>query len=221
MTPRPTPFFLLFGLLVGGAAALACSGPDPGALTFQERSRADQGSSGGTASFDGGGSGEGGTSSGGTDGGSSGGPVDPVFGTTAFAAGTAPQQANMAGGANHNGNVEGKNCVSMGCHGGGSSAPLWAFGGTVYAAANGGATVAGAEVRVTDAAGNEFGHAYTDNNGNFWFEKVAGDIPANARVGVRDATKKNVMSGTVSGVTGGDCNASGCHGNTAMRVFLN
>lgn len=208
----------LLGLSLAFAAFLGCSGPDPGAITFVERTRTDvpPSSSGGPA-LDGGGTG---SSSGSTDGGSSGGPANPVFGDTAFVPGTAPQNANGANAA-HGGTVEGKNCVQAGCHAAGGTAPVWAFGGTVYAAANGGATVANAEVRVTDPAGAMFGQAYTDANGNFWFEKTAGDIPANSRVGVRDATKSKIMSGTVAGVPGADCNASGCHGNAAMRVFLN
>ena len=98
------------------------------------------------------------------------------------------------------------------------SGPTWGFAGTVYETINGGATVKNAEVRVSDAQGKLFASVYTDDNGNFWYEGAK--PPANSRVGVRNAAKKEVMVGVVAGDTGGACNAAACHGGAAMRIYL-
>lgn len=206
------PAVLAFGCLLGGV--LACSSPDPGYLEFAERrgtldpaavpsSTSNPGSSG---SPDAGGTVD------------AGGPAgDAVFGTTTFAYQNPGQAANNADGA-HGGTVEGKDCVVAGCHGNGGKP--WLFGGTVYNAATAGQTVAQAEVRIVDPTGKEVAKAYTDANGNFWFDKGALTIPANSKVGVRTATKVARMA-TPLGATGGGCNnAAGCHGTT-MRVYVN
>lgn len=210
----------LSGLVVGTAAvAGACDAPDPGEITYSERSKAESSSSGGGSSSSGASSSSSGAS-GGTDGGGSssgeGGAADPVFGTSQFAAGNPGQNANQVG--DHAGQtpLEGKNCVVAGCHL--DNNKKWGFAGTVYAAATGGTTVKNAEVRVTGPDGATIGMTYTDDNGNFWYEGAR--PPANSRVGVRDGTKKAVMVGTVAGDSGAGCNAPACHGNAAMRIYL-
>ncbi len=209
---------LLLGSMIGAgaiASMTACSGPDPGAITFTERTSpggatpaesSSGGSNGGTSS---GASGSPTTDGGGGDGGGGG---DFVFGTSTFAPGAATKQANEQAAGDHAGNVEGKNCTEVGkCHGAGGNGPTWAFGGTVKTAKTGGQPVVGAEVRI-GMNGVEFGKTYTDNAGNFWFEKTNGDPPTGARVGVRTAAKKMEMASPVSGAAGGACNSGGCHG---------
>jgi hypothetical protein len=210
---------LLFGSLVGaalfGGAQSSCSGPDPGFLEFRERGRTDPTASSGGTPTDGGG-------------GEGGGPADPVFGTSTFAPGPVGPPApagNRAGPAStqHMNTVVDKDCFLAGCHDG-TVGPTWGFGGSVHVAATGGAPVAGAEVRVTGPNGTVYASTYTDADGNFWIAQPAGGpIPANSRVGVRNATSKQIMTGTVSGpgATGGGCNSGGtCHGGAMTKLFL-
>ncbi len=210
----------LSGIVLGTATvAAACDAPDPGEVTYSERSKAE--SSSGTSGQASSSGSSGSTSSSGGDGGGSssgeGGAADPVFGTSQFAAGNPGQNANGAAG-DHGGTVEGRDCIVAGCHV--DKGPKWGFGGTVYSAANGGGTVKNAEVRVTGPDGKTFGMAYTDDNGNFWFDGAGAKPPANSRAGVRNGTKVKLMAGTVAGDSGSACNSTACHGNTAMRIYL-
>ncbi len=200
-------FVLLAVLALGctSVAAVSCSAPDPGAITFAERVGAPlqpSGPGGSTSS-----SGDGGGPA--PDGGASSGAPDPVFGTTAFAyqnPGLVANGANVA----HAGTVVGKNCVQASCHAPGSP-KVWLIGGTVFDGPASTTTVAQAEVRVVDATGRELAKAYTDPNGNFWLEKGAlPDIPANAKAGVRTATAVQRMGAGITGPTVG-CNNTGCH----------
>lgn len=205
--------------MVSGAAILgatsACSGPDPGQVTFTERPRGAGGelTSGGAS----GATVEGGTGEGGSDGGGEGGvAADPVFGTSTFVAGQ-PGRAAPAKAANpaHNGDASGKDCIVAGCHQGG-----WAFGGTLYSDAAGTTGVAGAEVRISAADGTEFAKTFSDADGNFWIDYVA-PIPANSRVGVRTADgKKMNMAGTIGAGQAGCSQAGTCHGATAGKVYI-
>lgn len=208
----------LSGIVVGTAAAAACDAPDPGEITFSERatetpggSSSGGGSSGSPTTTEGGASSSGGT----TDAG----PKDPVFGTTAFAAGNPGQNANDV--ATHPAAekpLEGKNCFKAGgCHS--ENNKKWGFAGTVYSTITGGATVKNAQVVVANPDGTQFAMVYTDDNGNFWYDGAK--PPANARVGVRTASSKPaVMGGTVAGDPGGQCNSGSCHGSTAMRTYV-
>jgi hypothetical protein len=192
-------------------SATACSGPDPGAITFSERPGIPGEPQGSTSS------GSTGGTSGGTSGTSSG---DPAPGNDFFKEpfayqdpGVAANNANAA----HGGTVEGKDCVVAGCHLGGA-AP-WLFGGTVYSAAANGQTVAKAEVRIVGPDGTEVGKAYTDANGNFWME--AGDgktIPANSKVGVRrEGGGTKLMATPISNADAGcTANRANCHGTAAQ-----
>jgi hypothetical protein len=202
----------LSGIVVGTATAAACDAPDPGEITFTER-QTDPGGGGSTS----GGSTSGGSSGAATDGGSSGTPdaaKDPVF-SVAFSPGNPGQNANDV--AEHPAAekpLEGKNCFKAGgCHA--ENDKKWGFAGTVYSAITGGATVKNAQVVVANPDGTQFASVYTDDQGNFWYEGAK--PPANARVGVRDATKSKTMGGVVAGDPGGQCN---CHGASAMRVYL-
>lgn len=213
----------LSGIVVGTASvAAACDAPDPGQVVYSERSKTESsgGTSGQASSSGTSGSTSSSGSSGGDGGGSSsgeGGAADPVFGTSAFAPGTPGQNANGAAG-DHGGNVEGRDCMVTGCHL--DKGPKWGFAGTVYSTATGGATVKNAEVRVTGPDGKTFGMAYTDDNGNFWFDGAGAKPPANSRAGVRTATKKMTMAGTVAGDSGAACNSTACHGNAAMKLYI-
>lgn len=198
----------------GFASVTACSGPDPGTITFAERPGSPgepQGTSGGPS---------GGGPSATPD---SGGPTDPIFGTSTMTwvdPGTAANGANAA----HGGSVEGKDCAQAGCHLGGGEA--WLFGGTVYSTAQGGATVARAEIKVVGPDGAEVGKAYTDANGNFWVRPQGAmtSIPAGSRVGVRreGGAGTKMMATPLSNADAG-CNANrgNCHGTAATgRVYV-
>jgi hypothetical protein len=212
---------LLVGMVCGATvlgATSACSGPDPGQVTFVERPR---GSSGDLSSGGPGPTVEAGATDGGGEGGSEGGtpPGDPVFGTTTFAAGTPGRAAPAKGKPEHaafaGGDPAGQDCIVAGCHQGG-----WAFGGTLYSDAAGAARVANAEIRITGPDGKEFAKTFSDPDGNFWIDYVA-PVPANSRVGVRTADgKKMNMSGSIGAGQAG-CNQAGtCHGATAGKVYI-
>jgi hypothetical protein len=103
----------------------------------------------------------------------------------------------------------------LSCHDGSGGAPEFSFAGTLYDAS--GNAVAGAEVRVVDAAGNAVS-VTTASDGNFYqFGSSAFDAPGHA--GARDATTTNLM---VSAVTKGGCNACHCAGGgcTTTRLHL-
>ncbi len=215
--------FLLIGVLLGATASGAtsgCSGPDPGQVTFGERSRGSNGDvTGGSVSgatpdlgvVDAGGTANSQTSA---DGGASA-VADPVFGVTTFAAGQ-PGPGGPAKAANpaHEGDASGKDCTKSGCHKG-----LWAFGGTLYTDAAGAARVKGAEIRIAGPDGKEFAKTFSDVDGNFWINYVA-PIPANSRVGVRTADgKKATMQGVIGPAETGCSTVGACHA-TAMKVFI-
>jgi hypothetical protein len=217
---------LLVGMLSAAAlvgAATSCSAPDPGQVTFIERPRGSGGelSSGGTSNggVEAGTVTEGGvTTEAGVEGGTSSG--DPVFGTSAFAAGQAGPPVRVAKAANpaHNGDASGKDCVVAGCH---LDARAWAFGGTLYTDATGTARTANAEIRINGPDGKLVASTYSDVDGNFWFES-SGDpkIPAGSRVGVRTAGKVMDMGGTIGGAQIG-CQSTACHGaGNPGKVFV-
>ena len=208
-------------VVISGALATvtACTGPDPGTITFAERVSgmapdALGGSSG--VAVDGGP----GTA---TDGGGTTTTANAVFADTIFAYDNPGVTANNANGA-HGGTVEGKDCMVAGCHLGGNKP--WVFAGTVYTTAQGGTTVPLAEVRVVDATNKEIGRAYTDPNGNFWLQTVAGKvIPANAKVGVRreGGPAPKLMATPLVGPTNAGCSsvATNCHGTAGTgKVFI-
>lgn len=205
---------LLIGAVVGAgalASVTACSGPDPGAITFAERQSQSTGEPQGS-------SGTSGTSGTGTDGGGStegGTAPDPVFGTTPFAYVDPGVTANNADDA-HGGTVEGKNCADTGCHtdGGAAAGKIWVFAGTVYSAAQNGTTVAKAEIKIVGPNGAEVGTTYTDANGNFWLEKAGTTIPAGSKVGVRKEGGKAMHMATALQPGDGGCSANraNCHG---------
>lgn len=218
--------FLTGAVLGAGAlaSATACSGPDPGALTFEERPGSPgepQGSSsnGSSGATSGGATSSGGTSSGTTT--DSGAAADPIFGAAPMKwenPGVAANGANAA----HGGTVEGKDCVQAGCHLGGGKA--WLFGGTVYSAAQNGTTVGKAEIKIVGPDGAEVGKAYTDANGNFWLEAQGKTIPAGSKVGVRreGGTGTRVMATPLSNTDAGcSANRANCHGTAGTgKVYV-
>lgn len=143
--------------------------------------------------------------------------IDLVFGSTVFAPGNPGQNANAV--AEHPAGelpLQGKNCFKAGgCHS--ENNHKWGFAGTVYSNANGLTTLKNAEVRLTTSTGTPIATVYSDDDGNFWFDGAK--PPAGARVGVRIATSKMAMSGTVAGDPGGQCNSGACHGQTNMRIY--
>lgn len=211
---------VLLTLALGGAViAAACSGPDPGAITFSERQR------GITSGDAGGSSGDpdgGGTTEAGVDGGgSSGGPVNAFTGAPAYAqpASTDPSDNAAHGG---DGNPAGQDC--MGCHGpNGGAGNKWGLGGTVYTNGMGAAPVANAEIRIVDPTGKEIAKTYSNADGNFWVESgsLQGGIPSGSKVGVRNAARTRLMSTALTGNDDGGCQKGGCHEQGGIgRVYL-
>jgi hypothetical protein len=202
---------LLVGVVLGAAALglTACSGPDPGVITFAEKTSTgtstDQTDTpGGTTPA--------------KDGGTGAGAGHPIFGNDAFAFESPGQNANDHQGT-HVGQtpLEGKDCVTAACH---LNTSPWSFAGTVYAAIGGGATVSRAEIRVVGPDGKLFGKTYTDTQGNFWLEQATRP-PAGSKVGVRkEGGEPKVMGLAVEGATGAACNATaGCHGQATLRIY--
>jgi len=210
---------LLIGAIVGAgalASSTACSGPDPGAITFAERQSQSTGETQGSSGTSGTG-----TDAGGTD--ETGAPADPVFGSTPFAYVDPGVTANDANDA-HGGTVEGKNCADIGCHvaDGAAAGKVWVIGGTVYDGPQSTTTVPKAEIKVVGPNGAEIGTTYTDANGNFWLEKADTTIPAGSRVGVRKEGGKAMLMATPLQPTDGGCSAnrSNCHGTAVTgRVY--
>jgi hypothetical protein len=199
--------------LVGAAAAAACSGPDPGAIEFIERTR-------------GGGPGEpGGPGPGDPDGGG----VDPDGPITPFSAAgpyAEPATTDPSDNPNHGGagDPAGQNCLDCHIAGGAAGEKPWAIGGTIFTLAGAGGTpVARAEVRMVDPTGKEVLKTYSNDDGNFWVpaELVPGGIPAGSLIGVRNADKERLMSTALAGPDDGSCQRAGCHVTGAQgNVFL-
>jgi hypothetical protein len=214
---------LVVGIVCGAGllgATGACSGPDPGEVTFSERARGATGelTSGGPSGSSGEDGGTAATSGGpavGMDAGTTPAP-DPVFGTSTFAAGApGPGAPAKVANAAHGADASGKDCMAAGCHQG-----KWAFGGTLYSDAAGTARVKDAEIRITGPDGNAFAKTFSDVDGNFWVQYVA-PVPANSRVGVRTADgKKMNMSATIGPNEAGCSQAGTCHGGAAGKVYV-
>ena len=209
---------LLIGMLGGAAlvgATSACSGADPGQVTFSERLRGSSPdlASGGTTS---GQPAEGGVDGGGADAGADA-PVtitDP-FGATTFtlgALGPGTAKGNMNHAAFPQSNPAGQEC--MACHAG-----TWQFAGTVFTDKLSTTPVAGAEIRVTKGDGTSSLSAFTDADGNFWVSAVAAPIAEGSRVGVRNGTLKQVMGSSI-GAGGAACGKADCHGGAQGKVYL-
>jgi hypothetical protein len=214
---------LLIGMLCGGAlvgATSACSGEDPGQITFRERPRGATGdlTSGGTTSgqvTDGGGTTEGGGADATTEAGPTG---DPVFGATTFTLGALGRngsgQPAKSANAQHMGDASGKDCMS--CHAG-----TWAFAGTLYTDKASTTPVKDAEIRISKPDGTLYASTYSDADGNFWIDALQAAIPTGSRVGVRSATIKPInMVGAVGAGQAGCSQAGTCHGGTQGKVYL-
>jgi hypothetical protein len=100
-------------------------------------------------------------------------------------------------------------CLS--CHDGGGGATLFTWAGTLYNAASGGATIAGATIEIIDAKGI-VDRVVTSSNGNFYSSTVL-TPPFSARASGCPNDTAMVSKAT------GNCNSSGCH-TSAMRVHL-
>jgi hypothetical protein len=202
------------------AALIACSGPDPTAIEFRDRTpinggppigSSGGGSSGSVVTGDGGTpTGEGGTGDGG-------GAIDPnVMGVYA----AAPPTGNKHNGGGQNPNPLANTNDCMGCHAGGG-AKKFLTGGVLYKTAAGNEKVANAEVWINDGA-TRF-KVNTDTDGAFWFVPGAGGAPATlaaaAKTSVRTADGKVVSMGTIP-AGGMGCNNGGCHGGSAGKIHL-
>lgn len=199
---------ILVGALVGAAflGSSGCTSPDPGSVVYAPRE-----GSGGTGVSGGNGGGGGG---GGDGGGGGGVPTDTVF-KTAFAYTDPGRTANGAS-TQHQGTVVGKDCSQSTCHGTGGAGPNWSFAGTLYAA-GGQTTIAKGEVKVVNADGTDFGSAYTDADGNFWYE--GGALPAGSKVAVRaDGITTIMHMATPLQPANSGCSSAtaNCHGTTAQ-----
>jgi hypothetical protein len=199
---------LLAGVYGGAIFAVmtGCNAPDPAAITFSERPSTGAADPGASPSAQ---------PSGPADAGPA---ADSIFGLEAFNYQDPGQTANNAS-AQHQGTVEGKDCIVAGCHL--DTGPKWLFGGTVYTANTGGTTVAKAEIKVVAPDGGAVAHAYTDANGNFWVEQT-GDIPAGSKAGVRtQGGVQHMLTALQTTDKGCNANKSNCHGTAGTgKVFV-
>ena len=98
----------------------------------------------------------------------------------------------------------------LGCHNG-NGATLFTFAGTLYNAATGGSTIAGATIEVIDSAGTT-ARIVTSSNGNFYTsQSLTPPFTTRASGCPNDIAMQSKATG--------DCNSSGCH-SSAMRVHL-
>ena len=79
----------------------------------------------------------------------------------------------------------------------------------------GAAVLAGATIRIIDAAGNDV-PLLTARNGNFWTTRAV-VYPLEASASACPTTRA-MIAAIVNG--GGNCNTGGCHGPGAERVYL-
>jgi hypothetical protein len=134
---------------------------------------------------------------GGADGGGSS-VADPFAGASGYS-------GNQSGDTAHN---AGLSCMQSGCHGG-SEAPPFLIGGTVYKDYAGTTPYPGVEVRVLDSNGNS-ATTTTGSNGTFYIRAGQGGVAFPAIVGARDATTTRPMVTTLTGSMG-SCSQDGCH----------
>jgi hypothetical protein len=214
--------FLVAAIGVGGLAAFStsgCSGPNPGAVKFEDRNPGAEPQPSPTNPGPDAGQNPGG------DGGPGPGGGDSIFGTTAFAYVAPAKTSTGASTANtvpsHSGSVSGKDCIVAGCHL--DNSHKWAFAGTLYSAATGGTGIAKGELRVVGPDGTAVGSAYTDADGNFWFDNGGKGIPAGSKSGARiEGGSAPMHMATTLGSTDNSCNANraNCHG-TAGTGHIN
>ncbi|MBX3232861.1 MAG: hypothetical protein KIT84_42435 [Labilithrix sp.] len=214
---------VLSAVLIAGSIPLlpACKGPDPGAITFEERP------GGGTTDPPGSSSSTSGSSA---SSGAGGLPDGETFFKTPFEHTPAVPSANSHNDGTHSGQIplqgDGanppKNCVVAGCHEGG--AQPWAGAGSVFADAAGAAFPKGAkmELMILGPDGNVFSRTSPDEDGNFWFEEGNGVIPDNSTVAIRKegGVSKPMITPLTAANKGAGCNnATGCHGAAGLRIY--
>jgi hypothetical protein len=121
----------------------------------------------------------------------------------------APAFVSTPGATTHN---PGLSCIQTGCHAtsGGTAAPDFFLGGTVYTDYTGQKPAIGAEIRVVDAAGHAVS-VYSGPQGNFYVGAAAAkDLTFPVAVGARDGTTTRPMITSLqSGQT--SCALKGCH----------
>ena len=123
--------------------------------------------------------------------------------------------------------MQGKECVSAGCHADPAAAgPKWLGAGTVYADAKGTALPPNTqiEMRIVLPDGGAFGGGSfsPDTDGNFWLDPgtVTGGIPDGAKVGIRKTGGQPMdMSEALTNAGGSDCMAAACHGSVTNRIY--
>jgi hypothetical protein len=103
-------------------------------------------------------------------------------------------------------------CMTAGCHRNGTG-PTFTVAGTLYDQSRGGLPVGGATVVVVDGNGRRI-ELPTAANGNFWTSEPL------ATPFLLKATQCPADNPMVSLSQDGDCNRSGCHGTTDIRVAL-
>lgn len=218
--------FVMSAVLIASSLPLlpACKGPDPGAITFEERP------GGGTDNLGGSTSSTSSTTSASSSSGAA--STDPFFKTAFALHPTDPpdQVANAKADGTHSGQIplqgDGaaalpKNCVTAGCHEGGGTP--WIAGGSVFAAANGGLIAAGTkfEVGINKPDGTLLAAVTPDKDGNFWFD-VQGPIPDGSTVAIRKegGVSKPMLTPLTAANKGGGCNnQTGCHGSAGLRIY--
>jgi hypothetical protein len=221
MRSRQTWLHLAAMAAMVSALLCACSGPDPAAIEFRDRTPINGGppigSSGGSS---GGVAGDAGATGGGEGGAGDGAAAgDPVVGAMPYAAAPPTGNKHNGGGQAPNPLINTTDCMS--CHAGGGP-KKFLTGGVVYQTKAANTKAANVEVWITDGA-TKF-KVNTDTDGAFWFVPGAGGapatLPAAAKTSIRGSDGKIVPMGNL-GVGGKGCNDGACHANANPgKIFL-
>jgi len=204
---------LCLASVLSGAVVIACSGPDPGEITFKDRKPTSGSTSSGATS-----SSSSSSSSGGDGGAGEGGTTSLIFPdafptTPPTAKQVASAVAGHAGKFGGGNNPAGVDCTT--CHKTGGTAPQFVCAGTAYADSAGAAPLAGAQVRIVDSTGKKLAETATDKDGNFYCDEPA-TIAAGSKVGIRTSTKSGEMQ---TAIASGSCSTSACHG--PLKIYPN
>lgn len=109
-------------------------------------------------------------------------------------------------------------CLSAGCHGGGGTAPAFAYGGYVVKS---GAPAAGAIIAVKTSSG--FLASKSDPKGYFWFKGprvTEGSVAAKPEGATAPQQEKLMGGDLLPSNDNGNCNSGKCHNGGTSPVFV-
>jgi len=212
MTLKRAILSSIFVIPVAAAIGLACSAPDPGAVTFSTNPAKIKADAGGVIGV----GGDGGDSGTGTA------PPSAFDGFGPYLSGSGAstdqqQHQNKFGTMNPNG----QDCLS--CHGADGGNTIFTMAGTILLPDAGpDAGAANVQIRLVNPDGGGAVGAYTNAEGNFFaLASIGNPISPGAIVGARNATATQDMADHLTGPGAGSCNQKGtCHGGTQGPIHV-